>query len=172
MYKIFKAIDGAIDKTSIWLLVTSLGLMLFFSVLSIVLRWFNTSLPWIEPFVRHLVFFATFLGGILATGRGSHIGIDMTTKLMEAKGWHFMVKNVGRVIALASFATLIWLSYASLEFVYVEKEFGKEAFWGIHSGDLVAIIPGGFFVIAICYLLNFILSLFPQHKEVSPATAN
>ena len=58
--------------------------MLFFSVLTILLRWFGQSLEFVEPFVRHLVFLSTFLGGVLATGRGTHIGIDIIGKLLES----------------------------------------------------------------------------------------
>ena len=77
MFGLVKKLDEWIDNFSSWLLVISVVLMLFLSVLNIFLRWGNTTIFWIEPLVRHLVFLSAFLGGILATGRKNHIGIDI-----------------------------------------------------------------------------------------------
>lgn len=160
MGSILKNIDDYFDKATVGLLVVAVLTMLFFSVLTIVLRWFGTGLMWVEPFVRHLVFMSTFLGGILATGRGSHIGIDISTKFLEAKGFHHIVKQAQRIIYLASFSTMVWLSYASLAFVRQELEFGKVSFMGITSGQLVTMIPIGFALIALRFLLKLLMSFF------------
>ena len=51
MLNLLKAIDKGIDKSSHYLLVISIFTMLFFSVLTIFLRWFGQSLEFVEPFV-------------------------------------------------------------------------------------------------------------------------
>ena len=77
MKALLKSTDKFIEKISISLLVVCVLSMLLLSVLNIFLRWFNTTLFWVEPLVRHLVFLSAFLGGVLATGNRSHIGIDI-----------------------------------------------------------------------------------------------
>ena len=59
--------------------------MMILSITGIVLRWFNIAFLWIDPLVRHLVFICTFLGGAIATGRGTHIGIDIIGRLLESR---------------------------------------------------------------------------------------
>ena len=132
--------------------------MLFFSVLTIFLRWFGQSLEFVEPFVRHLVFLSTFLGGVLATGRGTHIGIDIVGKLLESMHRKFLCSQLKRLISLASFGTLCWLVVASVHFVKMEMEFGRESFFGLSTGMLVLIIPFGFTLIAYRFFYIFVAS--------------
>ena len=139
-------------------LIFSVFAMLSISVISIVLRWFSISIHWMEPFVRHLVFLSTFLGGVLATGRGTHIGIDIISKYLEAKKLDRYAIWVNRIIALGSLLTLVWLTTSSLEFMQVELKYGKPVFWGISSGVLVGIIPFGFILIAYRFLFLLISS--------------
>ncbi len=163
MKAILKGIDELIEKLSSWGLVFCVFGMLSISVLSIVLRWFSTSIHWSEPFVRHMVFMSTFLGGVLATGRGTHIGIDIIGKWLESKGKSDVSIWIQRVIALASFCTLVWLIVASKNFMVVELKYGKPVFWGIPSGYLVGIIPFGFGLIAYRFFWLFLGSFMGEN---------
>lgn len=166
--KFVKMIDQYVEKFSSYLLVVSILSILFFSSLSIILRWFHINLNWIDPFIRHLVFLGTFLGGVIATGRGNHIGIDIISKFLEIKGYHKAQAHIARVINIFSFFVLLWLVKASIIFTKVEMEFSRKEFWGIDSGYLVAIIPIGVSLIAIRYLALFILSFSSEKiKEVT-----
>ena len=140
--------------------------MLLFSVASIFLRFFNISFLWIEPFVRHLVFISIFLGGILATGKGSHIGIDILAKYFESSKNEKARRYLNSFISLFSCVILFWMAYASLKFVEVELEYGKEVFWGVHSGFLVMIIPIGFVLISFRFIIQFVRNLFDIKVEV------
>lgn len=163
----FKKIDLGLEKSSQFLLVLSVALMLALAVTTIVLRWFNLSYPWLDPAVRHLVFITTFLGGVVATGRGTHIGIDILSKYFETKkNWQALLW-MKRFISLVSCVTLIWLISASRDFAVIEFEYGKEAFLGIHSGYLVSIIPVGFALIAYRFGTLFLLSLFESPEEIA-----
>ena len=153
-----KKLDWIVEKMSSYVLIASILAILFCSSLSIILRWFHINLTWIDPFVRHLVLLGTFLGGVVATGRGNHIGIDLISKFLEIKGHHRAQHQIGRVINIFSFCVLVWLIKAGVEFTKVEMEFSRREFWGIQSGFLVAIIPVGVGLIAIRYLALFILS--------------
>jgi len=154
--KVLRALDQLIEKLSTWTLLVCVLSMLSFSVMAIVLRWFNITLHWIEPLVRHLVFLSTFLGGVLATGRGTHIGIDILGKYLESIHSEHLYHWIRRVISLASFLTLAWLIYASYNFLLVELKYGKPVFWGIESGYLVGIIPFGFALLAYRFFYLFV----------------
>jgi TRAP-type C4-dicarboxylate transport system permease small subunit len=143
--------------------------MLTMSVGTIVLRWFNSTFLWFEPFIRHLVFISAFLGGVLATGRRTHIGIDIIGKYLESKESWDTYLWVSRIIYLACTITLAWLVSASIDFVKVEAQYGKEAFLGIHSKFLVAITPFGFSLIGLRFLFLLLLSFSPFYK-VQPHT--
>lgn len=158
MFKIISKIDKSLDDVASILLVISVALMLFLSVLNIFLRWGNTTIFWVEPFVRHLVFLAAFLGGILATGRKNHIGIDIIGRWLEVKKMHSLRRIVERLIYIISIVTLYFLISSSLEFYASEQTYGREVFLGVHSSYLVAIIPMGFFAIMLRIFLIFVLS--------------
>lgn len=151
--KTINFIDRCLNKATSHTLVFTILIMLLFSVVSILLRFFNISFLWIEPFVRHLVFLSIFLGGIIATGKGTHIGIDIIGKFLEGKGLFKIKRIITLITNIISFVTLFWLAYASISFVKVELEFGKIIFFGIHSGVLVMIIPIGFSLIAFRFFV-------------------
>lgn len=155
---LFRVIDRSIEKGSAALLVISVALMLGLSVLAIVLRWFETSFLWLEPFVRHLVFLSTFLGGVIATGRGTHIAIDVLAKKIEHDGPDWLKKLNVRILNAAACASLVWLIKASWEFTQIELEYGREVFWNIHSGVLVGLIPFGLSLIAYRFFYRFLSS--------------
>lgn len=155
---IVKKIDWAVEKFSSVLLVVSIIAILFCSSGTIILRWFHVNLTWIDPFVRHLVLLSTFLGGVVATGRGNHIGIDLISKFLEIKGYDKAKVVVNRIILLSSAIVLLWLVKSGIDFTKVEMEFSKIEFWGIGSGYLVSMIPIGLSLIAIRFFTLFILS--------------
>lgn len=164
--KFVKSIDTFVEKLSSHLLVVSILSILFFSSLSIIMRWFHVNFSWIDPFVRHLVFLGTFLGGVIATGKGNHIGIDLISKFLEVKGYHRAQNQIGRIINIFSFVVLVWLIKASLDFTKVEMAYSKPEFWGIPSFYLVAMIPFGVGLMATRYIALFILSFKKSESHV------
>lgn len=161
-----KKMDFLLEKLTTYLLVVSILAMLSLSSLSIVVRWFQHNITWIDPFVRHLVFFSAFLGGIIATGRGTHIGIDIVGKFVESKGWHHLKNAISKIIMIASIVVLGWMIKAGIEFTRVEMEFSKIEFWGISSGYLVMLVPIGLSLLALRFIFVFILS-FEEKAEVA-----
>lgn len=162
---LLKKIDQFIDRVGSITIFIVLMLLLFFSVTLIVLRWFNLSFLWAEPLLRHLVFLSIFMGGVLATGKGSHIGIDLISKFLESKNLYRWQNLIARLILAATLVTLIWLTIASFNFVRVEIDYPKEVFWGISSPYLVAIIPFGFLLIALRTSLLLLISLLTRGEE-------
>ena len=141
--KYLALLDRTIDKSAKTLLVGTLGTVIVLSLLGIVLRWFDIAFLWWEPAIRHLVFAGAFLGGILATGKKNHIGIDLVTRYLESADKPACLRWVERVVFTVSFLALLVLVKVSWDFVLLEAEYGREAFLGIHSRFLVAIIPAG-----------------------------
>ena len=158
MFRAVKKIDKAIDQFSSFVLVLSIILMLSLSVLNIFLRWGNTTIHWVEPLVRHLVFLSAFLGGVLATGRKNHIGIDIIGRWLEIRKYFKLRLIVERFIYVISIVTLYYLIYSSVDFFKSELKFGQNVFLGVHSAYLVAIIPFGFGLIMLRIFLILILS--------------
>lgn len=153
-----KKLDDYLDKISFYGIVLAVSLMLLLTVLNIVLRWFNTSILWVDPLVRHLVFLSAFLGGALATGKDNHIRIDLASKLLENLKKPKLKVWVERIIYIITMGTTIYLAKAGMDFAKIELEFGKVAFLGLHSGVLVAIIPFGMGLISLRYLFRFLLT--------------
>jgi len=153
-----KKIDSILDKVSFYGIVIAVLLMLTFTVLNIVLRWFNTSILWIDPLVRHLVFLSAFLGGSLATGKDNHIRIDLASKALESIDKPGIKIWVERLIYIVTMIALVLLTKAGIDFTKMELEFGKDVFLGFHSGVLVAIIPFGMGLIGMRYLLRLLLT--------------
>jgi len=165
MFEIVKKFDLVIEKAAQYLLVSCILGMLGMSVLNIVLRWFQANILWFEPFVRYLVFFSAFLGGVIATGNRTHIGIDIVGKYFESrKNWKAH-RWVGRIIDSISLSVLIFLFKACLDFVVEEAKYGRaDVFIGIHAKYLAAIIPLGFGLIAIRFFNGIILSFSSKYQ--------
>lgn len=169
MLSVFKKIDNGFEKIVAWLLVIIVLAMLFLSSANIVARWFQYNITWVDPFVRHLVFFSAFLGGVIATGRGTHIGIDIIGKFVESKDWHQLRVHINRIVMITSIFVLSWLTKASIDFTNIEMEFSKTEFWGIESGYLVMLIPIGLSLIVFRFILILILSFDEDNKEEANA---
>lgn len=157
--KLFVTFDDILERVSRYGLVAALFMILGLSVFAIVLRWLGSSLMWIEPLVRHLVFLSAFLGGSLATSKNVHIKVDLFTKLLErshSKIIHWIHKNL---IALFCLIVCVVLTKSGWDFYLVEKEFGTPGFLHIHSAYLVGIIPFGMGLIALRFFNQLIIGV-------------
>ncbi|MCT4641951.1 MAG: TRAP transporter small permease [Bacteriovoracaceae bacterium] len=141
------------DRIIELILVTCVTGIIVFSMLNIILRWFHYSFSWIDPLVRHLVFFSAFLGAVLATAADRHIKVDILQRSINKNLSVRKFVTVLNFVIITSVLTV--LSYASINFVRSEFIYGKEEFLGIHSSVLTGIIPLGFCLMTIRYLLGF-----------------
>ncbi len=155
---LFQKFDDILEKGSYFFLIVCVVGLLFFSFLSIFLRWFNESLYRIDPLVRHLVFISAFLGGSLATRKKTHIGIDIISKYLEQNKKTHLKDLFSMVISLISIGTLFWLILTASDLIKTEIEFGKSVFLGIHSSVLLMIMPIGFGLILLRFIFQFIQS--------------
>jgi TRAP-type C4-dicarboxylate transport system permease small subunit len=151
--------DLYLEKLSRWGIILSLALILGLAVFSIILRWLGMSPLWLEPLIRHLVFISAFFGGSLATSKGVHIKVDILTHLIEKSSSKVLRWLHTNLIAFFCFLTTLILLKSSWDFYLMEKEFGAEAFLGIHSSYLVAIIPAGVGLISLRFFNRLVLGV-------------
>ena len=155
--KLIQRFDDLLEKLSRTGLVVCLFGTLILALTSIVLRWLGSSVNWIDPFVRHLVFLSAFLGGSVATKGHQHIKVDLLTKIIEwsdSKIINWIHRNL---ISLFCLLTTIALVKSGWDFYLVEKEFGNPAMLEIHSSILVGIIPFGMGLIAFRFLNQLLI---------------
>ena len=150
-------LDRFIEKFAQTLIGVCLFFMLGLTLLNIVARWFNETFMWIDPLVRHLVFLSAFMGGVLATGKGNHIKIDLIGRALEAKNLKRFQKILSICLCLISAFACFLLAKSGLDFAKVELEYGSIAFLGIHSGHLVSLIPFGFALIGFRFAVQVFL---------------
>lgn len=162
--KFIRAFDNILESLSRGGLILGFALILILSVGSIVLRWLGSSLLWIDPLTRHLVFCCAFFGGSLATKAGVHIRIDVVSKLIERVDSTKLSYVYQLLLLLFSFVVCSVLTLASWEFYLSEKEFGSPDFLGIHSSMLVGIIFIGTGLIALRFLNQIALAIFSGDK--------
>jgi C4-dicarboxylate transporter, DctQ subunit len=138
------------------LIVFILLMMIGLAVYQIVLRnVFSSSLVWVEPLLQNAVLWIGLLGAMIASRRDEHIRIDLVNSYLkpETRRWLAMLVDL---FTCAICAVVAWYS---MEFLFGEMEQGGNAFPGVPSWILQAMIPIGFSVISLRYLIMFFLDL-------------
>lgn len=162
LVSILQKFDQSLDRACTWALIVSLGAMIILTLCNILLRWFGSTILWIEPMTRQLVFLSAFLGGTLATGSKSHIAIDLASRLLDGLGLQKLKRSLDRLILLFCLVAVLWLCHASYLLYLVEVEFGKVEFLGIHSSVLIGIVPVGLALIGYRFFYQFIASFLAK----------
>ena len=141
-----------------WFLVGLLLAILAMAVLQIVLRnVFGTGIVWGDILVRILVLWIGMTGAMVASRRGEHINVDILTRYLTPAAQ----TAVSTVVCTLTAAVCGIAAYFSFAFVAAEAEFGGTAFAGIPVWICQLIIPIGFAMIALRYLLLAIQNLLP-----------
>ena len=147
-----------IEKAGI---VLTLSVMVGLSFLQVVLRlFFSTSLLWADTFLRHLVLWAGLLGACIAASEGNHFSIDFLKKTLPEK---FLRPLSYLINALAS-GILFILTRSAWAYFKDDLQTGSILFSlsniGVPSAWMTAIIPVGFFLLGI----HFILRIFSKKQ--------
>ena len=140
-------------------LVGLLLAILAMAVVQIVLRnVFDTGIIWGDILVRILVLWIGMTGAVVASRRGEHINIDIVTRYLPAAA-----RSVaGALISMLTAVICGVASFYSFKFVAAEAEFGGLAFANVPVWLCQVIIPIGFAVIALRYILLAIQNLLPS----------
>ncbi len=156
MKKFFSKIEKGLFVTEKTLLCVCLTVMLTVAALQVFLRnVFDTGISWAEVFTRHMVLFLLFFGASLATRRKTHLQMDLSHKLMPA-----CVKPVFEVfIFIICIAVNSLLCKAAWVFMMGERESGSVLFYQIPTWCFIVIMPIGFGLISLRFVINFIQTI-------------
>jgi len=164
---ILKKINDFIAAIEEWFLVIIILSMVLLAFLQVVLR--NLSgqgILWGDPLLRHLVLWVGFIGASLATRSEKHINMDVFGRLLAPRA-KLIVQIVINLFAVA----VTWvLTNASWNFVLEEKEFGDTLFAKIPVWYFQIIIPLGFLLMMLRFIIITIEkshSLFTNSDEAN-----
>jgi len=159
-------IEGILIVVSLWCMVAS-------TFITVILRGLNTkfgfawansalgSIAWSEEFARMLVLWISFLGASLLLKEGSHIRIDLFSRLSSPG----IIGIRNRIIA--AFAGLCCGMAASVSFrcLWIEIEFSAKIFLGLPAWLGQMILPIAFAVMTFRYGLVAVSGIRGDQEE-------
>jgi TRAP-type C4-dicarboxylate transport system permease small subunit len=149
--KVLTVIDSALNKVEGSLLVLLLSIMVGLSFLQVILRnVLGEGIVWADILLRHLVLWIGFLGASLAVSHQRHIGIDALTRSLSHR-WQMAVRVVTNIFA--AFMCFI-LFEASRTFLEYEIEDGRVLFFNIPEWYFQLIIPAGFALLMVHFIIR------------------
>lgn len=114
----------------------------------------HAGILWIDPLLRYLTLWITFLGAAVATREGRHIQMDVLGQVLPPA-----LKQVAyRITHFAAAITCMVLVEAAYRYLIAEYQGGEREFLQIPTWILLAIIPLAFGVMAYRFLRR---ALFP-----------
>jgi len=144
---------GFVNKLEDWFLILTLAVMVVLAVAQIFYRnIFGEGIVWIDPLLRALVLWVAIGGAVVATRTDNHIRIDFFTRYIPEKYIKYMQRSV---YAFCVFICGL-IAWHALRFVLMDYEYGTIAFADIPAWVTELVIPLGFSMMAIRYLLLFI----------------
>jgi TRAP-type C4-dicarboxylate transport system permease small subunit len=151
--KLLRTLTAILVRVETVLLVVFLSLMGILAFAQVILRnVFGTGILWADPMVRQMVLWSGFMGAALATSADRHISVDAFTKYLSARTNH----TIKIITSLAAAIVTFFLAQGAWEFVLAEKDSGGEIFLGISSWVGLTIIPAGYILIMIHFLIQAI----------------
>ena len=136
------------------LLVVILLSTIIFAVAQIFLRnFFHSGIPWGDSLVRILVLWLGLIGAMIASRDHRHIKIDILSRHMTPANQLWLRRFTDSITAIVCFV-VAW--YAFL-FVRIEYQDGMRAFENVPVWLTEVIIPVGFLIMAVRFLLSAVL---------------
>lgn len=153
--RLLQKIDALLNKAEGGLLILLLAVMILLAFVQVVLRnAFSSGILWADILLRHLVLWIGFLGAALATSSDRHISIDALTRFLPER----IKRGVNTLSSLfAAFISFLFFR-AALTFIESERLDGSTVYAEIPSWYAEAIIPIGFGLLFIHFLIRAILS--------------
>jgi len=152
-----------LNKIEDGLLVLLLLLMVVSSAGQIVLRdVFHSGFVAAEPFARLMVLWVAMLGAVVAARNDKHINVDILSRLLSKTGR----RRLRSFIHTISAGVCIVITYSSLRFVIEEFRFGSTVFSQIPAWIAESIIPLGFGLISIHYLVLAVIEFHMSRQSI------
>lgn len=139
-----------INKAEDWFLISMLAVMVVLAIAQIFYRnVFGEGIVWIDPFLRVLVLWVAISGAVVATRTNNHIRIDFFTRYFSRAVCRFM-QRIAYAISVCICALIAW---HGARFVRMDYEYETVAFASVPAWITETIIPAGFFLMALRYLI-------------------
>jgi len=163
---ILQKINTAFNKMEGALLVVLLSIMVVLAFWQVMMRnLFHGGFMWGDILIRHIVLWLGFLGGALATSHQRHIHIDALAHFLSPR-----VKSVvGIITNLFGAVVCVILLNASLTFIHGEIDAQSMIFEGVPAWYTEIIIPVGFGLHMIHFLLRSGMNAFDAFRKGSAA---
>jgi TRAP-type C4-dicarboxylate transport system permease small subunit len=144
-----------------WILMLLLTAMILLASSQILLRnVFETGISWADPTLRLLVLWLSLLGAMAATRDNNHISIDLLSRFLSRK----LKRLAQRLTDLFAGIVCGFLAWNAGRFVLFEWEDGAELFASLPAWVGELILPLGFGVMALRFLLAALLGR-PAEEE-------
>ncbi len=141
------------------LLVVILLTTIIFAVTQIFLRnFFHSGIPWGDSLVRILVLWLGLIGAMIASRNHRHIKIDILSRHMTPSRQIWLRRFTDIITAGVCFI----VAWHAFRFVLIEYQDGMHAFESVPVWLTEAIIPFGFLVMSLRFLL---LAALPQNLQ-------
>lgn len=151
--KYLRRLDKHIARIEEWLLIFIVLIMVSFAFLQVLLRnIFSEGFLGGDIILRHLVLWVGFIGASLATRENKHINIDVFSRFLKGRIKIF----IELLVRLFSVLVACLLTSASVTFVLMEREFGTTLFGSVQAWYFQLIIPIGFMLITLRFILQSI----------------
>jgi flagellin-like protein len=162
---ILKVIDRGLTAVVTAVLMVTFTIMLGLAAVQVFLRFFfQTGILWGDVAARNMVIWVGFFGAYLATREDKHFRIDVLTRFLQPR-WRSALSAVSDLFV----GTICYfLLQASLRFVVDGFDREAIAFLGIPQYLLAMIVPVGFALMIVQFLLRAIES---TAAAVRPAPA-
>lgn len=149
-----------------------LTIMILMVLTQIVLRnTLNTGIAGADALVRHLVLWVVFLGAGIAAKNNSHIKIDVMSRVLPPG----LKRYTDMLVNLFSVSVICVLIYAAYTFVSIEYQSGiaiplldipsLELSLRVPVWILETIIPAGYIIIAVRFVINGINAMFRNQEN-------
>jgi len=148
--RVLRVIHGVEDGL---LALVVVGMILLAGSQILLRNLFDTGFVWADPVLRVLVLWVGLLGALAASRTDKHISIDVFSRLLGPR-------SLGAVQSATTLFTATvsgLIAYHSGRFVAMEREAGIIGVAGLPAWLLQVIIPVGFGLIALRYLILFVL---------------
>ncbi|HJU40689.1 MAG TPA: TRAP transporter small permease [Tahibacter sp.] len=134
-----------------WLLTIFVVALIVLAGLQILLRnVFDGGFTWAEPVLRMLVLWSAMLGALIAARDDAHIGLDFINRFVDG-----VKLRIARFVALGFAAVLCgamaWYSWGLVE---LDREGGTEGVVGIPAWVLELVLPIGFALMAVRFVIR------------------
>lgn len=152
----FTFIDLAFAKIVEAILIASLLFLAGITFVQVILRnFFDSGIYWGDVGSRNIVMWIAFLGAMLATRERKHISIDAMIRFLPRRAR----EAVRVVLDIVAAAISILLANAAYNFVSAEYQAGTILFSWIKAWHVEAIIPFGFAMIGLEYIIGVALDI-------------